>query len=135
MLLIQPKKYLINLALYVSSKKHFKPCTHCGKTNHLSSNCYKVKKCIKCNKVGHPPQFCNIKDDTLNANQKGKSSRAIHYTYSDEDEEPVSYEDNEKSSIHLVTSPSSPTSSSTSSSSNSNKKHAKRSSNKKLFQI
>ena len=119
-----------NHALYVSSKKHFKPCTHCGKTNHLSSNCYKVKKCIKCNKVGHPPQFCHIKDDTLNANQKGKSSRAIHYTYSDEDEEPVSYEDNEKSSIHLVTSPPSPTSSSTSSSSNSNKKHAKRSSNK-----
>lgn len=121
-------------ALYVlsSSKKRFKPCKHCGKTNHMSNNCYKIKKCVKCGKLGHAPQFCPTEgsdtDNTSN-NQRGKrSSHNIHYVNGDSDGDDDSDNDGNHSdaaSIHLVSAYHSPTTSSPSTSSFSNKKHGK----------
>ena len=76
-------------ALFVSSSKTYKPCKHCGKTNHVSLNCYKIKKCVKCGKIGHSPQFCpkgssdcgSSRSDGGGTSSKG---RHVHYTH-DED--------------------------------------------------
>ena len=110
------KEENVSQALYVSStNKSFKACKHCGKTNHLSSNCYKVKKCTKCGKLGHAPQFCNFNKSNTNTTsdiQRGKrSSNKLHYVHSDDESNDDDSEDAE--SINFINSAfSSPSSSS-----------------------
>lgn len=118
-------------ALVITSKS-FKPCKHCGKTNHLSLNCYKIKKCVKCGKVGHPPQFCPKSGSggtpTNGGNNGNNSSKRNHlyYTHSDDDEDGDDDDDDHTNDeIHLVSATSSPRASTSSSSSFSNKFYAK----------
>lgn len=110
-------------ALYVSSSSK-KACKHCGKTNHMSSNCYKIKKCVKCGKVGHAPQFCNhngLNTDTTSDIQRGKrSSNKVQYTYSDGDDDNGDDDNEDAESINFIHS-----ATSSPSSSFSNKKHVK----------
>ena len=125
-------------ALYVSTSR-FKPCKHCGKTNHTSLNCFKIKKCVKCGKMGHPPQFFPKSDNGGGGNNggnmggKGTTSnkgRHLHYVHSEEeDNDRNGNDDNDNNDeLHFISSAiSSPPHASTSSSTShsSNKKHAK----------
>ena len=123
----------ISQALYVSNSK--KACKHCGKTNHSSQNCFKIKKCVKCGKIGHPPQFFpKGGNGGSNGGKNGGSSskgRHIHYARSDDDDSDENHNGdddniNTDEGIHLVSVTSSPhASSSTSSTSFSNKNHVK----------
>ena len=48
-------------------------CTHCGKDNHKSQDCYKIKTCPHCGKIGHAPNRCYFKDKAAkDNNNKGK---------------------------------------------------------------
>ncbi|KAI5061584.1 hypothetical protein GOP47_0024089, partial [Adiantum capillus-veneris] len=96
-------------ALYVSSSKHTKACKHCGKYNHLSSECYKIKKCVKCGKLGHPPQFCT-KGNGGNGDNGGKKvtfkGKRVNYVQSEsddsDDEDQRAHSDNDE--VNMVTS-------------------------------
>ena len=57
-----------NHALHVLLTKHFTPCKNYKKTNHLSSNCYKVKKCTMWGKKGHLSQLCFANTRKSNTN-------------------------------------------------------------------
>ena len=59
-----------------SQKGKFSPCKHCGKTNHLSKDCYKNNPCKICGKTNHNEKYCYArnkeqgkdKDKTISAN-------------------------------------------------------------------
>ena len=60
-------------------------CKHCGRSNHKSNDCFKVKTCTICGKVGHSPSRCYKKD-------QGKAKGKIHLTSNeDEDNEPENF--------------------------------------------
>lgn len=41
--------------------KQRKPCKHCGKTNHLEKDCFRIKPCGICGKHGHRDSDCYSK--------------------------------------------------------------------------
>lgn len=106
-----------NHAFYVSTSK-FKPCKHCGKTNHASPNCFKIKKCAKCGKMGHPPQFC--KSGGNNGGGGGTTlhkGREINYVNSEDEDDNEGYDNDNHDEINHVYSATSTPHASTSSTS------------------
>lgn len=53
-------------------------CTHCGKDNHKSKDCYKIKTCHHCGKTGHAPNRCYFKDKAAKDN-KNKGKGRVNY--------------------------------------------------------
>ena len=48
-------------------------CIHCGKDNHKSQDCFKIKTCPHCGKKGHASNRCYFKNKaSKNDNNKGK---------------------------------------------------------------
>ena len=130
-------------ALFISTtSKPYKPCKHCGKTNHVSLNCYKIKKCVKCGRVGHAPQFCPNGGGGGGTSRKGGNTggsgggggssfkgRHVHYTQ-DEDSDDGDHNGDDDGTkldeeIHFISAPSSPRASTSSRTSFANKVHAK----------
>ena len=42
-------------------------CEHCQKTGHDKSHCFQLKKCFKCDQVGHIAKFCKSKEENHSA--------------------------------------------------------------------
>ncbi|MCO5582614.1 hypothetical protein L7F22_036512 [Adiantum nelumboides] len=101
------------------------------KKNHASINCYKIKKCVKCGKVGYPPQFCpkggsgSIPSHGSNNGNTSSKGRRILYTHSDDEDDNDDNGTFTNDELHFISTTSSPCASTSSSSSFSNKVHAK----------
>ena len=46
------------------SSKVRKPCTHCGKTNHMEKDCFKAHPCTICGRDNHREKDCYSKPST-----------------------------------------------------------------------
>ncbi|KAG8635207.1 hypothetical protein MANES_16G007351v8 [Manihot esculenta] len=42
-------------------KGNYPPCSHCHKSNHHETKCWKLFKCSNCNRIGHISKFCREK--------------------------------------------------------------------------
>ncbi|KAJ4713761.1 Retrovirus-related Pol polyprotein from transposon TNT 1-94 [Melia azedarach] len=42
-------------------KGRFPPCSHCKKTNHHETSCWKKAQCRVCKKIGHIAKYCKLK--------------------------------------------------------------------------
>ena len=66
----------------IASSKNIK-CSHCGRNNHLSKDCYQINPCKICGKTNHGTKFCLLRDDnkasisgTRNNNKTSTKSQA-----------------------------------------------------------
>ncbi|KAJ4728947.1 Retrovirus-related Pol polyprotein from transposon TNT 1-94 [Melia azedarach] len=44
-------------------KGRFSPCSHCKKTNHHETSCWKKAQCRVCKKIGHIAKYCKLKSE------------------------------------------------------------------------
>ena len=72
---------------FIVHSSHKKACQHCGKDNHKSQDCYRIKTCPHyCGKIGHASNRCYSKDKAAK-DDKGKGQVSFV-----EDNTPTSYE-------------------------------------------
>jgi hypothetical protein len=47
---------------HLANKCKLPPCKTCGKTSHVSKDCYKIRTCEKCGNKGHTKEVCKKKE-------------------------------------------------------------------------
>ena len=63
-----------------NSNKNGQPCSHCGRNNHKSDNCYyylKKPKCSHCGRLGHNKAACRFKKKDIQTKPRKNKDKAI----------------------------------------------------------
>lgn len=91
----------VNGAFIVTSKNNRNnlQCSHCGRTNHLSKDCYEINPCKKCGKINHATKYCRLNQvkasnhkDKYKDRGKGKINMVSCENSSEDDEPPARFE-------------------------------------------